>query len=83
MNDESAVRFHDGVVYPNLAYLEMTAMFFAGNFVYHKNIFRRNSCRASFFGFLFINGFTSYCITEATNPNVARYYAAAYNNTLE
>ena len=83
MNDESAARFHDGVSYPTLAYLEMTALFFGGNFVYHKNIFRRNNNKFAFGGFLLINVFTSYAITEATNPNVARYYAAAYNNTLE
>ena len=76
-------RFHDNIEYPSLVYIEMTACFFGANFVYHKNIFRRNQNKLSFAAFLLVNAFTSFHICEATNPSVARYYAALYNNKLE
>ena len=76
-------RYHDSISYPKLAYAEMAVMFFGANFVYHRNVFRRNQLKLPFFGFLLINGFTAWSLTEATNPAVAKYYAAAYNNQME
>ena len=76
-------RYHSDVEYPKLVYLEMAACFFAANFVYHKNIFRRNQNKLAFGGFVLINAFTSYALCEAGNPQVAKYYAALYNNKVE
>ena len=76
-------RFADGVAYPQTAYAEMAIVFFGANFLYHRNVFRRDLSKMGFGAFLAINAFTSYMAVEALNPAVARYYAAAYNNTLE
>ena len=61
----------------------MAIVFFGANFIYHRNVFRRDLSKLGFGAFLLINAFTSYAAVEALNPAVARYYAAAYNNTLE
>ena len=76
-------RYNDDVEYPKLAMVEMAAIFFGANFCYHKAVYRTNLKKLNFFSFLFINALASYNITEATNASVARYYAAAYNNTVE
>ena len=76
-------RFHDDIAYPKSVYFEMVATFLFGNFVYHKNVFRRNGNKLNFGIFLFVNAFTSYNLCEMLNANVLRYNAAIYNNTVE
>ena len=76
-------RFAEHVSYPTIAYAEMAIVFFGANFVYHRSVFRRDLSKLGFGAFLLINAFTSYTTVEALNPAVARYYAAAFNNTLE
>ena len=83
MDIKSGQRYHKDIAYPKYVYMEMIATFFAANFVYHKNIFRRNNNKLNFGAFLFINAFTSFNLCEMANPCVSRYYAAAYNNTTE
>jgi hypothetical protein len=58
-------------------------MFFFANFLYHQMVFRHNNNKLQFAGFLLGNLFTSYSLAEASNANVAFYYAALYNNTEE
>ena len=76
-------RFADGVAYPQTAYAEMAIVWFGANFLYHRNVFRRDLSKMGFGAFLLINAFTSFHVVESFNPAVIRYYAAAYNNTLE
>eukprot|EP00347_Sterkiella_histriomuscorum_P023913 403332953 len=71
------------LVYPKIAYLECLTLFFGANFIYHQNVYRQNWNRPQFAAFLLVNLFTSFQLTEATNMEVARYYASIYNNTLE
>ena len=79
-NDTRLVR---GVEYPKIVYLEGLLFFFGANFLYHQHVFRANQNRLQFLGFLLVNAFTSTQLAEATNIGAARYYAAAYNNTVE
>lgn len=83
MDPNSESRMVRNVRYPKLAYLECLTLFFGSNFLYHQNVYRQNWNRPQFALFLLVNLFTSYQITEATNIEVSRYYAALYNNTLE
>lgn len=83
MDPNSDSRLVRGLVYPKIAYLECLTLFFGANFIYHQNVYRQNWNRPQFAAFLLVNLFTSYQVTEATNMEVARYYAAIYNNTLE
>ena len=76
-------RIAENISYPKTAYLEMALVFFGANFVYHRNIFRRNLSKFGFVTFMLINAFTSWNIVEAFNPSVIRYYTAAFNNTFE
>ena len=76
-------RFHDGVRYPQIAYGEMGVLFFFGNWIYHKEVYRRNMSKLAFFAYLPLNAFMAYTMVEAFDPNVARWYAAALNNTME
>ena len=76
-------RLADSAGYPTTAYAEMAIVFFGANFLYHRNVFRRDLSKLGFGAFLLINAYTSYNLVEALNPSVIRYYAAAYNNTIE
>ena len=69
--------------YPPIVYLETAMIFFGANFLFHQNVFRRSANRAHFAGFMLVNLCTSFHIAESFNLQAARYYAAAYNNTVE
>ena len=81
--DSSGSRLHSDISYPTFVYMETAATFLAANFVYHKNVFRRNQNKFNFGVFLLINAFTSFQVCEMANPSAQRYYAALYNNTAE
>ena len=76
-------RIEDTPNYPPMVYLESALIFFGANFMFHQNVFRRSGNRAHFAGFMVINAFTSYQISEAMNPLASRHHASAFNNTIE
>ena len=80
---EQDSRLVQSTAYPKIVYLEGLLFFFGANFLYHQHVFRANQNRLQFLGFLAVNAFTSFQLAEATNLGANRYYAAAYNNTLE
>ena len=83
MDIKAGSRIHKNIEYPKFVYMEMVATFLGANFVYHKNVFRRNNNKFNFGLFLIVNAFTSYQLCEMANPSVLRHYAAAFNNAEE
>lgn len=83
MDPNSEKRLVPDLIYPKIVYLEGLILFFGANFLYHQNVFRANHNKPQFAAFLLANMFTSFQLSEATNFQCARYYAAIYNNTKE
>ena len=63
--------------------MEALTLFLGANFLFHQNVFSASKNRPHFLAFMLVNAFTSIQLAEATNPAVATYNAALYNNTLE
>ena len=80
---KSKQRLIENAEFPKLAYLETLAMFFAMNFLYHRNFYRVDRKALNFLAFMAVNVFSSFQVAQITNSEVLPFYAAQYNNMME
>lgn len=83
MDPTSDSRLVRHTVFPKIVYLEALTLFLGANFLFHQHVYRASQNKPHFLAFMLVNAFTSLQLAEATNPAVASYNAAIFNNTLE
>ena len=83
MADATNSRLRTSYEFPKVVYLETLAIFFAANFMFHQNVFRKSSSRFQYAAFSAVNLFTSFQLADSMNKASMRRYAVIYNNTKE
>lgn len=83
MADTNNTRLRSSYEFPKVVYLETLAFFFAANFMFHQNVFRKSGSRFQYAAFSAVNLFTSFQLADCMNKASMRRYAVIYNNTIE
>ena len=70
-------------LFPAFSYIQTFGYYMAANLGFYHYVFRRTNDRRQFAAFLLVNIFVSNQLSNVTNAQVTRHYAAYYNNMLE